>query len=98
MTRTDYTSSYLPNVAYSEADLEANRQGMLTEDQFQIVEAVYQTRERMARQTYKLFAIWLPLLLIVGMVIEYKQSNKSVGEFLVDALPIVVVVGVVLAL
>lgn len=98
MTHTDYTSSYLPNVAYSEADLEANRQGMLTEDQFQIVEAVYQTRERMARQTYKLFAIWIPLLLIVGLVIEYKQSNKSVGEFLASALPIVLMVGGFLAL
>src|SRR3978361_491031 len=98
MTRTDYTSSYLPNVAYSEADLDANRQGILTEDQFQIVEAVYQTRERMARQTYKLFAIWIPLLLIVGMVIEYKQSGKSLGDFLLSALPIVTIIGVFLAL
>ena len=92
MTRTDYTSSYLPNVAYSEADLEANRQGMLTQEQFQIVEAVYQTREGGACQTYKLFAIWIPLLVIVGFVIEYNQSGKSLGEFLPDALPIVVAV------
>src|SRR5258706_6995995 len=93
MTHTDYTSSYLPNMAYSEADLEANRQGLLTKDQFQIVEVVYQTRQRMARQTYKLFAIWIPLLLIVGMILEYKQSDKSLSAFLRDALPIVVVVG-----
>ena len=98
MTRTDYTSSYLPNVAYSEADLEANRQGILTEDQFQIIEAVYQERERLARQTYKLFAIWIPLLVIVGFVIEYKQSGKSLSEFLPDALPIVAIIGVFLAL
>ncbi|MEP6987320.1 MAG: hypothetical protein ABI970_17075 [Chloroflexota bacterium] len=94
MTRTDYTSSYLPNVAYSEADLEANRQGILTPDQFQIVEAVYQERERLARQTNKLFAIWLPLLVIVGFIIEYRQSGKSLGDFLPEALPIVIIVGV----
>ena len=93
MTQTDTTSSYLPNVAYSEADLEANRQGMLTEDQGYVVETVYQARQRMARQTYKLFAIWIPLLLIVGFVIEYNQSGKSLGEFLPGALPIVVLVG-----
>lgn len=93
MTYTDYTSSYLPNVAYSEADLEANRQGMLTQNQFEIVEAVYQARQRGARQTYKLFAIWIPLLMIVGFIIEYRQSGKSLGEFLPGALPIVVLVG-----
>jgi hypothetical protein len=54
---------------------------MLTPDQFQIVEAVYQARQRMARQTYKLFAIWIPLLLIVGMVIEYNQSGKVSVSF-----------------
>ena len=94
MTRTDYTSAYLPNVAYSEADLEANRQGMLTQEQLQIVEAVYQTRQRGARQTYTLFAIWIPLLIIVGFVIEYRQSGKTLGEFLPGALPIVALVGV----
>ncbi len=98
MTQTDYTSSYLPNVAYSEADLEANRQGMLTPDQFQIVEAVYQARQRGANQTYKLFAIWIPLLLIVGMVIEYNQSGKSPGAFLPGALPMMLVIGGFMAL
>src|SRR4051812_17341951 len=93
MTRTDYTSSYLPNVAYSEADLEANRQGLLTPDQEIIVESVYQTRQRMALQTYRLFAIWIPLLMIVGFIIEYNQSGKSLGDFLPGALPIVVLVG-----
>jgi len=93
MTRSDYTSSYLPNFAYSEADVEANRQGMLTEDQFMIVESVYQARQQMARQTYKLFAIWIPLLVIVGIVIEYNQSGKSIADFLPSALPIVVLVG-----
>src|SRR3954471_24339099 len=93
MARTDYTSSYLPNVAYSEADLEANRQGILTQDQFQIVEAVYQTRERSARQSIKLFAIWIPLLLIVGTVIEYNKFGKTIGEFLPITLPIIVMVG-----
>ena len=98
MTQTDYTSAYLPNVAYSETDLEANRQGLLTPDQFQIVEAVYQARQRMARQTYKLFAIWIPLLLIVGIIIEYNQSGKSLGEFLPGALPMVVIIGGVLGI
>lgn len=98
MTQTDYTSSYLPSVAYTEADIEANRQGYLTQDQFEIVEAVYQARQSMARQTYKLFAIWIPLLLIVGIVIEYNQSGKSLGEFLPGALPIIALVGGFLAL
>jgi hypothetical protein len=98
MIQSDYTSSYLPNVAYSEADLEANRQGRLTQDQAYVVEAVYQARQRGARQTYTLFAIWIPLLLIVGMVIEYTQSGKSIGEFLPNALPIVLMVGAFLAL
>jgi hypothetical protein len=98
MTQTEYSSSYLPNVAYSEADLEANRQGWLTQDQFEIVEAVYQVRRQMARQTYKLFALWIPLLLIVGIVIEYNQSGKSLGEFLPGALPIIALVGGLLAL
>ena len=98
MTQGDYTSSYLPNVAYSQADLEANRQGLLTPDQFQIVEEVYQARQRGARQTYKLFAIWIPLLLIVGMVIEYTQSGKSLGTFLPGALPMVIIIGGFLAL
>ena len=98
MTHTDYTSSYLPNVAYSEADLEANRQGMLTPDQEYVVEAVYQARQQMARQTYKLFAMWIPLLLIIGMVIEYRQTDKSLSEFLPNALPIMLIVGGFLAL
>ena len=94
MARTDYTSSYLPNVAYREADLDANRKGLLTQDQFQIVEAVYQTREHSARQTIKLFAIWIPLLIIIGTVIEFNQSGKSLGEFLPTALPIIVPVSI----
>lgn len=94
MTYTDYTSSYLPNVDYTEADVEANRNGILTQDQFMIVESVYQARQQMARQTYRLFAIWIPLLMIVGFVIEYNQSGKSLGAFLPSALPIVVLVGV----
>lgn len=98
MTQTDYTSSNLPNVTYTEADLEANRQGYLTQDQFEIVETVYQARQQMARQTYKLFALWIPLLLIVGTVIEYNQSGKSLGEFLPSALPIIALVGGLLAL
>jgi hypothetical protein len=93
MTRTDYTSSYLPNVAYSEADLEANRQGLLTSDQEIIIETVYQARQQMARQTYRLFAIWIPLLMIVGFVIEYNQSGKNLGEFLPGALLIMTLVG-----
>lgn len=93
MTRTDYTSSYLPNFAYTEADVEANRQGLLTPDQEMIIEAVYQTRQRGARQTYLFFAIWMPLLIIVGFVIEYNQSGKSLGEFLPGALPIVALAG-----
>jgi hypothetical protein len=48
----------------------------------------------MARQTFKLFAIWIPLLMVVGFIIEYNQSGKSLGEFLPRALPIVVLVGV----
>jgi len=88
MARTNYTSSYLPNVAYSEADLEANRQGVLTQDQFQIIEAVYQTRRRGARQTIYAFLIWIPLLIIVGTVIEYNKSGKGLGEFLSSSLPI----------
>ena len=85
-------------MAYSEADLEANRQGLLTQDQFQIVEAVYQARQRGARQTYKLFAIWIPLLLIIGMVIEYNQSGKSLGEFLPNALPMTLMIGIFLGI
>lgn len=94
MSQADYISSYLPNFAYNEADLEANRQGMLTQDQFYIVESVYQARQSMAQQTYKLFAIWIPVLIIVGFVIEYSQSRKSLGEFLPNALPILLAVGV----
>jgi hypothetical protein len=97
MTQADYTSNYLPNFAYTESDLEANRQGMLTQDQFYIVESVYQARQNISRQTYKLFAIWIPLLLIVGFVIEYSQSGKSLGEFLPSALPILLAVGIGLA-
>ena len=83
----------MPTFSYTDADVEANRQGYLTQDQFEIVEMVYQARERGARQTYKLFAIWIPLLIIVGIVIEYTRSGKSLGEFLPNALPIVIVVG-----
>src|SRR5689334_12057069 len=97
MTQADYTSSYLPNFAYTEADVEANRQGMLTQDQFYVVESVYQARQSMARQTYKLFAIWIPLLMIVGFVIEYRQSGESFGDFLPGALPIILAVGVGIA-
>ncbi len=82
----------MPNFAYSEADLRANRQGMLTQDQFQIVEAVYQARQRGARQTLILFAIWIPLLVIIGGVIEYNQSGKSLGEFLPAALPVLLLI------
>lgn len=53
-----------------------------------IIEAVYQIWQRGARQTYLFFAIWMPLLIIVGFVIEYNQSGKSLGEFLPGALPI----------
>ncbi len=93
MTQTDYTSSYLPNFAYTQSDVEANRNGILTPDQEMIVEVVYQARRQMARQTYRLFAIWIPLLMIVGFIIEYNQSGKSLGDFLPGALPIVVSVG-----
>ncbi len=98
MTRTDYTSSYVPNFAYSQADLEANRQGVLTQDQFYVVESVYQARQRGARQTFILFAIWIPLLMIIGGVIEYNQSNKNLSEFLPAALPSLMMIGGVMML
>jgi hypothetical protein len=98
MMQTDYTSSYLPNFAYTQADVEANRQGLLTPDQVYLVEAVYRARQRGARQTYLMFAIWIPVLIIVGIIIEYNQSGKSVADFLPSALPIVVAVSGGLAL
>lgn len=96
--QTDYTSSYLPNFAYTQADVEANRQGLLTPDQIYLVEAVYQARQRGARQTYLMFAIWIPVLIIIGIIIEYNQSGKSVTDFLPSTLPIVVAVSGGLAL
>ncbi len=96
--QTDYTSSYLPNFAYTHADVEANRQGLLTPDQDYLVDAVYQARQRGARQTYLMFAIWIPVLIIIGIIIEYNQSGKSVADFLPSALPIVVAVSGGLAL
>ncbi len=93
MTHTDYTSEYLPDFAYTEADVQANRQGLLTAEQAQIIEAVYQARQRGVRLTFRLFAIWIPVLLVVGMVIEYNNSGKSLDGFLPDALPIMLLVG-----
>ncbi|MBI1279306.1 MAG: hypothetical protein GC179_14355 [Anaerolineaceae bacterium] len=93
MTQTDYTSSYLPNFAYTQADVEANRQGILTQDQFFIVESVYQARQSGVRQTYRLFALWIPLLIVIGFIIEYRQANQSLAEFLPYALQIAVIIG-----
>lgn len=98
MTQTDYASGILPTFSFSQADLDANRQGELSEDQFYVVESVYRARQRGARQTTLLFAIWIPLLIIIGFVVEYTQSGKTLGEFLPGALPIVIGAGVGLGL
>lgn len=98
MTQTDYTSAYLPNFAYTPADVEANRQGILTQDQFYVVESVYRARQQAARQTYRFFGIWIPLLLMVGGVIEYGRSGKDFGSFFSSSLPLLLMIGVLLAI
>ena len=98
MTQTDYTSAYLPNFAYTEADLEANRNGMLTQDQFFVVESVYRTRQQSARQLYRFFGLWIPFLLVIGGVIEYVQSQKDLGTFIASGVPVLLMIAVPLSI
>ncbi len=62
-----------------------------------MVEAAYAAREVGARQTSRAFVIWIPLLMLVGLVVEHGRQGKSLAEFLPSVLPMIAVIAGFLA-
>lgn len=96
MTYTEYNSVYIPRFAFTQADLQANRNGQLSPNQRLAVEAAYAAREVGARQTYRAFATWIPLLMLVGLLVEHARQGKSLAEFLPTMFPMIAVIAIFL--
>ncbi len=95
---SSYVSPFMPDLSFTAEDIAANRQGMLTSQQEQIVENAYQWRKQGRGKTLRFFMWWIPILLVVGFFIEAIQSTKPFGEFLSSQIPTTLFVAVLLFL
>ena len=80
---------YNLNLDFDATDLQANREGRLTPRQRERVESIHASRQRGARWTLIAFLIFIPALLGVGLLNEYRQSNGvDISTFVQTQLPI----------
>jgi hypothetical protein len=69
---------------FTQADLECNRQGYLSEEQRQKVNAHVRMMNTNARRTMGCFAVVLPLMLIVGVISEVNNAGGDLSRFLAE--------------
>jgi hypothetical protein len=69
-------------------DVQANRQGKLTANQENLVESIYQFRQRGVRQTVIAFIILFVVMMVVGAGIELSKWEGTFNEFVNEMGPI----------
>lgn len=69
---------------FKQEDVFANQQGVLSARQETFVDTIYQARQRGARQTLLAFMVFLPALVIFGVIIEYRNQQDTLINFLND--------------
>lgn len=67
---------------FTDADLKANRAGYLTEKQRENVQSMIAMNYRNARYTVLFFAVFVPILMVVGLFIELDKTTEALSEFL----------------
>jgi hypothetical protein len=93
--RREYTSAYVPDLRFTEADLAANRRGVLTASQEAVVAGLEAERRRGARMTLRWTLAVVAVLLVAGAVVELARGT-SVGGLVVGLLIAGAGLGVVL--
>ncbi len=69
---------------FKQEDVFANQQGVLSAHQENFVESIYQSRQRGGRQTILAFMVFLPALVIIGIIIEFRNQQDTFSNFLKD--------------
>lgn len=86
---SSYTSPFMPDFTFTADDVQANREGRLTPQQEQMVEAAYQWRKDGRSKTLRFFMWWIPGIIIIGFLVQALQTKEPFGGFLASQLPIV---------
>jgi hypothetical protein len=73
---------------FTRADAITNREGRLTAQQENLVESIYQFRQRGARQTIIAFFILFLILMVIGGGIELSQWDSTFSDFVREVSPV----------
>src|SRR5688572_20293838 len=73
---------------FTRADAIANREGRLTAQQENLVESIYQFRQRGARQTVIAFMVLFVVMMVVGAGIELSKWQGTFTGFVREMSPI----------
>ncbi|MCK6578754.1 MAG: hypothetical protein L6Q98_11670 [Anaerolineae bacterium] len=84
----DYTSPYVPDVAFTAEDVAANRAGGFTPRQVELLRAAGEQRARDAVLVGRGFLVFFAAILVVGGIIEFTQQSEPFDIFMAHQGPI----------